>query len=56
MVTDMHKLERAARLSLGDFETAAQAAPRPRRRYFSSRVAAPLAALAVLAIAAIFLT
>lgn len=52
MITDMNRLERAARLSMGDFEIQPQAPP-PRRAYPSPRVAAPLAILAALAIAII---
>ncbi len=56
MVTDLHRLERAARLAMGDFEAAPDTAPPPRRPYLSSRFALPLAMLAVLAGAAILLS
>jgi hypothetical protein len=52
MVTDMQRLERAARLSMGDFETLAPAAP-VQRRHRLSRPAIALLALAVLAAAAV---
>jgi hypothetical protein len=55
MVTDMQRLERAARMSMGDFDLPSPAPPPSRRSYLSPRFAAPLAALAVLAIAAILL-
>jgi hypothetical protein len=53
MITDMHRLERAARLSMGDFETTPQAAPPPRRLRLPPRFALPLVVLATLALAAI---
>jgi hypothetical protein len=52
MITDMHRLERAARLSMGDFETTPQAPP-PHRLRLPPRFAAPLVVLATLALAAI---
>jgi hypothetical protein len=55
MVTDMHRLERAARLSLGDFESASQDTPPSRRLRLSPRLAMPLLVLAFLVVAALFL-
>ena len=53
MITDMHRLERAARLAMGDFETALKAAPPPRRLHLPPRFAVPLIILAMLSLAAI---
>jgi hypothetical protein len=53
MVTDMHRLERAARMSMGDFDLPSPVPPPSRRPSFSPRFAVPLAALAVLAVAAL---
>lgn len=53
MVTDMQRLERAARLSMGDFEAAPPSAPPSHQPFFSSKVSAVIVALAVLTAAAI---
>jgi hypothetical protein len=56
MITDMHRLERAARLSMGDFEAAPLAvAPPSRQPFFPPKAIAALAALAVLAIGVLVL-
>ena len=55
MITDMHRLERAARLSMGDFETATPASPPSRQPFLPSKTVAVLAALGMLAIAAVLL-
>jgi hypothetical protein len=55
MITDMRRLERAARLSMGDFEAAPPRVPPPLRQTFASKAIAALAALAVLAIGALLL-
>jgi hypothetical protein len=55
MVTDMQRVERAARLSMGDFEAAPPSVPPPRLPFFASKAPAALAVLAVLTVAAILL-
>lgn len=56
MITDMHRLERAARLSMGDFEAAPPRLPPPlRQTFFGPKAIAVLAALAVLAIGSLLL-
>lgn len=51
MITDMHRLERAARLSMGDFDAAQPAAKPLRQPFLLSKATAALAALVVLAVA-----
>jgi hypothetical protein len=55
MITDMHRLERAARLSMGDFDAVQPTAPPLRQPFFPSKLTAALAALVVLAAAVLLL-
>lgn len=55
MIADMHRLERAARLSMGEFEAAPPAAPPSRQPLLGPKAAMVLAALGAVAVAAFLL-